>query len=114
MVAEFLKYGSAPQYHEMFVQDGTANAISLFRSNEEWKNGIVDVPKELLRVSLANPRSDRLAQYVNSFRQAGVTLPVIYPYFPCGEVSKFKVGTENAILRALCAWRRQSSQVTRV
>jgi alkanesulfonate monooxygenase SsuD/methylene tetrahydromethanopterin reductase-like flavin-dependent oxidoreductase (luciferase family) len=101
MLQEFLNYDSTHQYHEMFVQDGTANAISLFRSNEEWKNGLVDVPKELLRVSLANPRSDKLAQYVNSFRQAGVTLPVIYPYFPSGEVSKFKVETVNAILKSL-------------
>jgi hypothetical protein len=85
----------------MFVQDGTANAISLFRSNEEWKNGLVDVPKELLRVSLANPRSDKLAQYVNSFREAGVTLPVIYPYFPSGETSEFKVETVNAIMKSL-------------
>ena len=101
MVQEFLNYDSAPQYHEMFVQDGTANAISSFRSNEEWKNGLVDVPKELLRVSLANPRRDELAQYVNSFRQAGVTLPIIYPYFPSGEESKFKVETVNAILKSL-------------
>jgi hypothetical protein len=101
MFQEFLNYDSTPQYHEMFVQDGTANAISLFRSNEEWKNGLVDVPKELVGVSLANPRGDKLAQYVNSFRQAGVTLPVIYPYFPSGEVSKFKVETMNAILKSL-------------
>jgi len=101
MLQEFLNYDSTPQYHEMFVQDGTAKAISVFRSNEEWKNGLVDVPKELLRVSLANPRSDELAQYVNSFRQVGVNLPVIYPYFPNGEVSKFKVETVNAILKSL-------------
>ncbi len=101
MLQEFLNYDSIPQYHAMFLQDGTANAISLFSSNEEWKNGLVDVPNELLRVSLANPRSDKLAQYVNSFRQAGVTLPVIYPYFPSGEVSKFKVETVNAILKSL-------------
>jgi len=30
-----------------------------------------------------------------------VTLPVIYPYFPSGEVSKFKVETVNAILKSL-------------
>lgn len=101
MLQEFLNYDSTPQYHELFEQDGTANAISLFRSNEEWKNGFLDVPKELLRVSLANPRSDELARYVNTFRQAGVTLPIIYPYFPSGEESKFKVETVNAILKSL-------------
>ena len=101
MLQEFLNYDSTPQYHEMFEQDETANAISLFKSNEEWKNGLVDVPKELLRVSLANPRSDKLAQYMNSFRQAGITLPIIYPYFPSDEESKFKVETVNAILKSL-------------
>lgn len=101
MLQEFLNYDSTPQYHEMFVQDGTANAISSLRSNEEWKNGLVDVPKELLRVSLANPRSHKLAEYVKLFRQAGVTLPVIYPYFPSGEASKFKTETVDAILKSL-------------
>jgi len=103
MIQEFLNYDSTPQYHDMFVQDGTANAISLFRPNEEWKNGLVDVPKELLRVSLANPRSDELAHYVKSFRQAGITLPVIYPYFPGGEASRFKTETVSAILKSLQA-----------
>jgi alkanesulfonate monooxygenase SsuD/methylene tetrahydromethanopterin reductase-like flavin-dependent oxidoreductase (luciferase family) len=103
MLQEFLNYDSAPQYHEMFAQDGTANAISLLRSNEEWKNGHVEMPEELLKVSLANPRSDEPAEYVKSFRQSGVTLPVIYPYFPSGEASKFKVETVNAILKSLQA-----------
>src|SRR3989475_11039917 len=58
MLQEFLSYDSAPQYHEMFVQDGIAKAISTFNENEGWKNGPVNVPKELLRVSLANPESD--------------------------------------------------------
>jgi alkanesulfonate monooxygenase SsuD/methylene tetrahydromethanopterin reductase-like flavin-dependent oxidoreductase (luciferase family) len=100
-IQEFLNYDSTPQYHEMFVQDGTARAISSFRSNEAWKRGPVDLPKELLRVSLANPRSEELVQYVKSFRQAGVTLPVVYPYFPTGEDSKFKFETVKAIIKSL-------------
>jgi len=59
------------------------------------------VPKELLRVSLANPRSDDLVQYVKSFRQAGVTLPVAYPYFPSGEDARFKLETVNRIVKSL-------------
>src|SRR5437762_750966 len=58
MLQEFLNYDSAPQYHEMFVQDGTAKTISKFKENGGWKRGPVDVHKELLRLSLANPRSD--------------------------------------------------------
>ena len=101
MLQEFLNYDSAPQYHEMFVQDGTAKAISTFKENEEWKSGPVDVPKELLRVSLANPESDELVQYMKAFRQAGVTLPVVYPYFPSGEGAMFKLETVNRIVKSL-------------
>jgi alkanesulfonate monooxygenase SsuD/methylene tetrahydromethanopterin reductase-like flavin-dependent oxidoreductase (luciferase family) len=99
MLQEFLNYNSAPQYHEMFIQDGTAKAISSLKDNEGRNSGPVDVPKELLRVSLANPRSDELVQYVKAFRQVGVTLPVVYPYFPNGEASGFKTRTVSEILK---------------
>jgi alkanesulfonate monooxygenase SsuD/methylene tetrahydromethanopterin reductase-like flavin-dependent oxidoreductase (luciferase family) len=101
MVQEFLNYDSTPQYHEMFVEDGTAKAISSFKSSEGWKSGPVEMPNELLRVSLANPRSGELAQKVKAFRQAGVTLPVIYPYFPNDEDSEFKIGTVRGIIRSI-------------
>ena len=101
MLQEFLSYDSAPQYHEMFVQEGIAKAISTFNENEGWKNGPVNVPKELLRVSLANPESDELVQYVKAFGQARVTLPVVYPYFPSGEDARFKLETVNRIVKSL-------------
>jgi len=101
MLQEFLNYDSAPQYHEMFVQDGTAKAVSSLRLNEGWKGGPVDVPRELLRVSLANPQRDELTQYVKAFREAGVTLPVVYPYFPNGEDPRFKIETLNGIVKSL-------------
>lgn len=101
MLQEFLNYDSTPQYHEMFVQDGTAKAISSLRENEEWRRGRVDLPRELLAVSLANARSEELVRYVESFRQAGVTLPVVYPYFPNGEGSRFKLETVKGILNSL-------------
>jgi len=101
MLQEFLNYDSAPQYHGMFVQDGTAKAISSLKSNEGWKSGPVEVPKELLRVSLANPPNEDLVQYVKSFRQGGVTLPVVYPYFPNDEDPRFKTETVNRIVKSL-------------
>jgi alkanesulfonate monooxygenase SsuD/methylene tetrahydromethanopterin reductase-like flavin-dependent oxidoreductase (luciferase family) len=101
MLQEFLNYDSTSQYHEMFVQDGTAREISLFRSNEGWKSGPFEVPKELPRVSLANPRTEELVQYVKSFRQAGVTLPVLYPYFPNSEDPRFKAETVKEIVKSL-------------
>ena len=101
MLQEFLNYDSAPQYHEMFVQDGTASTISSLKSDEVWKSGPVEAPKELLRVSLANPEGDELHRYLQSFRQAGVSLPVVYPYFPNGEDSGFKMSTISQILKSL-------------
>ena len=101
MLQEFLNYDSTPQYHEMFAQDGTAKAISSLKENEEWRTGSVDLPRELQAVSLANARSEELVGYLESFREAGVTLPVIYPYFPNGEESKFKLETVKGILKSL-------------
>ena len=101
MLEEFLNYDSTPQYHEMFVQDGTAKAISSLKDNEEWRTGAVELPRELVAVSLANAKSEELVRYVKSFRQAGVTLPVVYPYFPDGEDPKFKLETVKEILKSL-------------
>jgi alkanesulfonate monooxygenase SsuD/methylene tetrahydromethanopterin reductase-like flavin-dependent oxidoreductase (luciferase family) len=101
MLQEFLNYDTTPQYHEMFAQDGTAGTISSFKENEGWKTGSVDLPEQLLRVSLANPDDDELHQHVQSFRKAGVTLPVVYPYFPNGEDPDFKVRKVGQILKSL-------------
>ncbi len=100
LVQEFLNYDSIPQYHEMFLQDGTASTISAYRMSEEWKSSQVDLRKELLRVSLANPNIGELHRYVRSFRQAGVTLPVVYPYFPSEEKSEFKLQTVKRIIES--------------
>lgn len=100
MIQEFLNYDSTPQYHQMFIQDGTAEAIARFRQRDDWKRGPVDAPKELLAVSLANPRNDELDRYVRSFRDAGVTLPVLYPYFPGDEKPEFKLSTLENLVRA--------------
>ena len=101
MIQEFLNYDSTPQYHDMFLQDGTAEALSTFKKDEQWKNKPIDLPSELLKVSLANPTSDELSQYILMFREAGVTLPVLYPYFPDDEKSVFK---NEAIERILSAF----------
>jgi len=101
LVWEFLNYDSIPQYHEMFLQDGTAKAFSEFKQCDHWKSGSVEVPKELLGVSLANPRSEELHQFVQSFRKAGVSLPVIYPYFPADEKSEFRFETVKRILNVV-------------
>jgi len=82
----------------MFLQDGTADLISAFRKNEEWKRGAVELPSELLKVSRPNPLGAELHRFVQSLRKARVTVPVIYPYFPSGEKTKFKLETMKQIL----------------
>lgn len=101
LIQEFLNYDSTPQYHQMFQQDGTAEAISQFRHSDEWKRVNVELPSELLSVSLANPTSEELHKHVQSFRKAGVTLPVPYPYFPNDEGSEFKRKTVENILHSV-------------
>jgi len=100
MVQEFLNYDSAPQYHEMFLQDGTADVISELRRDDGWKRGPVELPRELLKVSLANPTDDESHEYMRSFRRAGVTIPVIYPYFPTNETPEFKLDTVKRIMES--------------
>ena len=60
-----------------------------------------DIPEQILRVSLANALTEELVQYVKSFRQAGVTLPVLYPYFPKNEDPGFKAETVKEIVKSL-------------
>jgi alkanesulfonate monooxygenase SsuD/methylene tetrahydromethanopterin reductase-like flavin-dependent oxidoreductase (luciferase family) len=100
LVQEFLNYDSIPQYHEMFLQDGTAEAISEFRKNDDWKRGPISVPRGLLRVSLANPSDEELRHYARSFRKAGVSLPVLYPYFPSDEKPSFKLDTIRRVVKS--------------
>jgi alkanesulfonate monooxygenase SsuD/methylene tetrahydromethanopterin reductase-like flavin-dependent oxidoreductase (luciferase family) len=101
LIQEFLNYDSTPQYHEMFQQDGTAETIFRLRTSDEWKQGSVDVPEELLNVSLANPDREQIDHYVQSFRKAGITLPVPYPYFPNNEKPQFKRKSVELMLASM-------------
>jgi len=97
LVQEFLNYDSIPHYHQMFLQDHTAEAIARFRQSNDWKDHEFELPDQLLKVSLANPSAGELATYVRLFEEAGVDLPVIYPYFPEAERQSFKLETVSRI-----------------
>ena len=101
LVQEFLNYDSTSQYHEMFVQDGIADIIKQFAKDEKWKKQDFDLPDALLTISLANAVHDQLKDYVESYRKAGVMIPVVYPYFPQDEKSEFKMETMKDILHVL-------------
>jgi len=101
LVQEFLNYDSIPHYHQMFQQDRTAETIHTFRKSDAWKREDFDLPDQLLKVSLANPSSGELSSYVNSFREADVDLPVLYPYFPEEESQEFKIETVAGICKTI-------------
>jgi hypothetical protein len=98
MIQEFLNYDSIPQYHQMFQLDGTADALVHFKRSSDWHNNEPVIPDELFKVSLANPTLSELREYVETFREAGLDLPVIYPYFPEDEVQAFKLETVKRTL----------------
>ncbi len=102
LIQEFLNYDSIPHYHQMFLQDRTGETIASFRESNAWKHESgVELPEQLSRVSLANPSAEQLGSYVRSFREAGVDLPVLYPYFPEDEGQDFKIETVAGICRAM-------------
>jgi len=53
----------------------------------------------LLEISLPNPTKEELASYVETFRDAGVDLPCLYPYFESTEHEAFKVSKVEEIVR---------------
>ncbi|HZY95430.1 MAG TPA: hypothetical protein VFE98_11365 [Candidatus Bathyarchaeia archaeon] len=82
----------------MFVSVGVAGAIASMKT--VLKTGGSASPSEkLLEISLANPSKTMLTGYVNKFRQAGVDLPVLYPYFEPDETEDYKIGKVEEMLQ---------------
>ena len=52
-----------------------------------------------MRISLANPTDAELAAYVTRFREVGVDLPCLYPYFEPGEDEAFKMSKVEEMMR---------------
>jgi hypothetical protein len=55
--------------------------------------------EKLLEISLANPSKTMLTAYVNKFRQAGVDLPCLYPYFEPDEDENYKINKVQEIVQ---------------
>ena len=89
LIKEFVNYDLIPSYHKMFevagVADEIASASSVLSSNREK----INLSEGLLRISLANPSKEELARHINRFRDAGVDLPCLYPYFQGDEDESF-------------------------
>ena len=64
-VEEFEKYSTIPSYLKMFESQGLVEDIK--RARQSLNNG-ESLPKSLLRISLVNPTTEELKEYVSSFR----------------------------------------------
>lgn len=90
LVEEITSYNQNPNYHKMFesarVADEIVGASSAMASNKE-----IHISRGLSKISLANPSRKELADHVIRFREAGVDLPCLYPYFESNEDEAFKL-----------------------
>ncbi|HZY95111.1 MAG TPA: LLM class flavin-dependent oxidoreductase [Candidatus Bathyarchaeia archaeon] len=98
MMKEFAHYDQNPSYHKMFMSIGVAEEIA--RMKTALKTGENVSPSEkLLEISLASPSRTMLTAYVNKFREAGVDLPCLYPYFEPGEDEAYKMSKVMEIVQ---------------
>jgi hypothetical protein len=98
LIEEFAGYDKNPSYHEMFESAGVAQEIERANLSLE-SNKSFHLGENLMRISLANPTKSELAAYVTTFREAGVDLPCLYPYFEPGEDEAFKINKVEEIVR---------------
>lgn len=98
-IVEFEKYDTLPQYHKMFERSGLSQAIVI--AVRTMNDSSVAFSESLRLTSPVNPSDDELKRYVQSFREAGITLPVVYPYFSPQEDFEFKLETIRRIISAL-------------
>jgi Luciferase-like monooxygenase len=88
LVEEFVKYDRLPHYHAMFERDDVSQSIASVR--EDISKGSITIPEKLKKISLPNPSIAELSDLVERFRNSGINLPCIYPYFRIDESSAFK------------------------
>lgn len=93
---EFVKYNSLPQYHAMFEKIGLSEDI--LSASRTLSQSNIEYPESLRATSPINPSVDELREYVAGFRDSGITLPCVYPYFGDGESFEFKHETVRKIV----------------
>ena len=97
-IEEFVKYNSLGHYHKMFEQSGLDDDIRVAARSLQGKD--LQYSEKLAKTSPVNPDTDKLRQYVSEFREAGISLPCIYPYFVPNENYEFKLRTIQSIVSA--------------
>jgi len=100
MIEEFSRYDLIPHYHKMFELDGVSDDIKMAKlalSN----SAEVDAPESLMQICPTNPSSENLKNYVSKYRNARITIPVVYPYFSSECDYEFKLSVIRSIVGAL-------------
>lgn len=92
LVDEFRTYDRIPQYHAMFGEIGVSAVIDKLGPNSS-------VAEQLSEISLANPTDEEVVDLLQRFRQAGVDLPILYPYISGEE--EYKVSVVERLSRLL-------------
>ena len=98
LVKEFENYSMIPHFSAMFEIDGIASEIALARKAISRGERLRKSP--LLGISLANPSPSELSEYIARFREAGLTLPCVYPYFSEDDDFEFRASTIRSIISA--------------
>ncbi len=98
-IEEFVKYDTLGHYHKMFELSGLSDEIrTAARSLQDKEMYYSD---KLARTSPVNPNKVELQNYIKKFREAGITLPCVYPYFAPYEGFEHKVNTIQKIISAV-------------
>lgn len=97
-IEEFEKYNTLGQYHKMFEMIGISEDILMAARSLRGNN--VVYPASLSLTSPLNPDTGELRSYLSRFREAGISLPCVYPYFSPNESFEFKEETVRSIISA--------------
>lgn len=97
-IDEFAKYNSLGHYHKMFEKIGISEDILTAARSLGEKD--LKYPENLSLTSPVNPDVGELHSYLSKFREAGISLPCVYPYFSPKESFEFKEETVRGIISA--------------
>ncbi len=97
-IEEFVKYDSMGHYHKMFELSGIDEDIRAAARSLQGKD--LEYSEKLAKASPVNPDVEELQEYVSKFREAGISLPCVYPYFVPDESFEFKLETIHSIISA--------------
>jgi Luciferase-like monooxygenase len=90
LLEEFVHYNAIPWYHDMFERMGASGDIAAASMNMDSTASSGKISERLLEICLANPSQKELSDLIDRYRETGVNLPCLYPYFSVDEESAFK------------------------